>query len=172
MEYSRKVRDKKIIRRSVALGGVAILFVTGSLWLLKKPTPTSVKNTAPPTPPQPAVVTVNQLSPEELARLTLQTWYARDFKSMYTLLNADAKTQESQDVFAARMHNAPVILGVRVSNVRRTDADAEHATLTLHIDARTSKQTIGRDIILQFTKTNNEWKIASLPDFNGVDKKQ
>lgn len=160
--------------------GILILgSIVGSLWLLTKNSRTenitivtkSVQEESTPSTPGPAVVTVDTLSPEELARLWLQMWYGRDFAGMYSILDKRLQQQESPAVFIQRMQTLPALTAIKINATEKTDSSTSITTFTLTVDGKTDKGTLQRNLVFGFQKTNGQWKIASPPDVSEVDKK-
>ncbi|MDO8581629.1 MAG: NTF2-like N-terminal transpeptidase domain-containing protein [bacterium] len=171
--------NKKIISASIILGILVLGSVSGSLWLLTKNSYTenvtiitkSVQEENTSAMPEPAIVTVDTLSPEELTRLWLQMWYQRDFAGMYAILDQPLRDAESSASFMQRMQTLPVLTAIKINATEKTSENESTATLTLTVDAKTSAGAIQRDLVFGFQKTDGQWKIATPPDLSEVDKK-
>lgn len=146
-------------------GAVLVLSVGASAALLWPTSDSTVAGSGADEPPPPQVVTLEELSPEQVMRVYLQAWYRRDFLSQYMFLSPDLQEQVSREAFIERMQKElPAVTGLRIMNIR-TDALSDTET-TVGVELTATKEDGASDtssISFSFVKTSQGWRLRDIP---------
>jgi penicillin-binding protein 2 len=118
---------------------------------------------ASPTLPTPMTTTIVAPDPEPVARRFLEAWKQDDFAGMYALLSPLTQDSQSQEAFTAtykKIAQDAALTGIDyqivASLVNPRQAQVSYR-ITLHSAV---VGDVTRDTYLDFTRLNNEWRIA------------
>lgn len=144
---------------------VLVLAVGASAWLLwPVSSPVETQQGLEEIPP-PQVVTLEELSPEQVMRVFLQAWYRQDFATQYTFLDSSVQARVTRDAYMKRMSDQwPVISDVRIEKTR-VDSLSTTETLVVVDLTITEESGVSRatPLSLSFIKSEAGWRIAEFP---------
>lgn len=156
------------IKHLTILGVIALLLLFGGIgYLLLARQRSSGTPASPPISeaeqPQPDVVYIDELSPDEILRVYLQAWYRQDYTTQYFLLGPAAQATIGKEAFIREMTvTLPVITTVRMAEIERKEEN-DRMTITLAIRRTVDGEEKQFEEPFTFVRHEERWVLESIP---------